>query len=301
MGIPDNQEIKNLKAELAEAREKLKQQEKFAILGQKTLHILHDIRSSMHRVDLSYTGAIYRLQLLKKNLEEAGIWIDEELYREIILDREREQEIIPKIVSHLERINRENNWIVEITDEIREFIEKSNYQNKLELINIPQMIAETINDSYNSIKEKEIAQIEGNRISYEVKLNCSVFVEIKTDRIKLKRILLNLFDNSFFAVFAKKHSEKSKSYTPQIKVDLTLEQDNVMIIIEDNGLGISAKNKELIFNPFVSTKPREYGTGLGLVIVKDLLAQIGGELELESSKGQYTKVTLSIPKIKYDV
>lgn len=294
--MEDNREIERLKAELAEAKEKLKQQEKLALVGQQVASILHDIRSSMYQIDLNYRAAIVYFESLKNNLKEVGYW-DEELYQELILDRKEEQEIIPRITSALENINNEKYWMVEITDEIREFI-GHDVENKIELIDLEKIVTDTIERTYNSIKSKDLARTEAGLIDYVFNLNCPKLVELKTDRVKLTRILLNLFDNAFFAIFAKKRSGNHESYIPQIKVALKPDIEGAIIIIEDNGIGFSDRVKDKIFEPFITYKKRKYGTGLGLTIVNQLLTQIGGRIALESSEDKYTRVTLSIPEIQ---
>lgn len=294
--MEDNREIERLKAELAEAKEKLKQQEKLALVGQQVAHIIHDLGSSMHQIDLNYGAAIVYLETLKNNLKEVGYW-DEELYQELILDHKEEQEIIPRITSALENINNEKYWMVDITDELIGFI-GHDVENKIELIDLEKIVTDTIERTYNSIKRKNIAKTEAGLIDYVFTLNCPKFVELKTDRVKLTRILLNLFDNAFFAIFAKKRSGNYESYIPQIKVALKPDTEGAIILIEDNGIGFPDKIKDKIFEPFITYKTGRYGTGLGLTIVSQLLTQIGGRIELESSEDKYTRVTLSIPEIK---
>lgn len=293
--MEDNREIERLKAELAEAKEKLKQQEKLALVGQQVAHIIHDLGSSMHQIDLNYIAAIVYLESLENNLKEVGYW-DEELYQELILDR-KEEEIIPRITSALKNINNENYWMVDITDELIGFI-GHDVENKIELIDLEKIVTDTIDKTYNSIKSKNIARTEAGLINYVFTLNCPKFVELKTDRIKLTRILLNLFDNAFFAIFAKKRSGNYESYIPQIKVALKPDTEGAIILIEDNGIGFPDKIKDKIFEPFITYKTGRYGTGLGLTIVSQLLTQIDGKLNIESIENQYTKVTLSIPEIK---
>lgn len=293
--MEDNREIERLKAELAEAKEKLKQQEKLALVGQQVAHIIHDLGSSMDQINLNYIAAIVYLESLENNLKEVGYW-DEELYQELILDR-KEEEIIPRITSALKNINNENYWMVDITDELIGFI-GHDVENKIELIDLEKIVTDTIDKTYNSIKSKNIARTEAGLINYVFTLNCPKFVELKTDRIKLTRILLNLFDNAFFAIFAKKRSGNYESYIPQIKVALKPDTEGAIILIEDNGIGFPDKIKDKIFEPFITYKTGRYGTGLGLTIVSQLLTQIDGKLNIESIENQYTKVTLSIPEIK---
>ncbi|MBL0883153.1 MAG: histidine kinase, partial [Chitinophagaceae bacterium] len=69
----------------------------------------------------------------------------------------------------------------------------------------------------------------------------------------------------------------------------------VVLIVEDNGLGIPAAIKEKIFQPFFTTKPTGQGTGLGLSLSYDIVKAHKGELKVESQEGIGTNFTITLP------
>jgi signal transduction histidine kinase len=69
----------------------------------------------------------------------------------------------------------------------------------------------------------------------------------------------------------------------------------VVITVEDNGRGISARNLDRVFEPFFTTKRVGEGTGLGLSICRRLVQRMGGRLELVSREGQGTTAYLVLP------
>lgn len=71
--------------------------------------------------------------------------------------------------------------------------------------------------------------------------------------------------------------------------------NEVEIILEDTGVGISRENLPKIFDPFFST--RSDGTGLGLSITKNIVEQQGGNIEVESKVGVGTKFIIKLPAI----
>jgi signal transduction histidine kinase len=81
---------------------------------------------------------------------------------------------------------------------------------------------------------------------------------------------------------------------------LSLRQDgegeNIQIIFEDTGIGISKENLPKIFNPFFST--RSDGTGLGLSITKNIIEQHGGKIEVESQVNRGTRFVITLPAVK---
>ena len=74
-----------------------------------------------------------------------------------------------------------------------------------------------------------------------------------------------------------------------IIITIREENANVFVIIEDTGTGISEQDLQWLFNPFFSTK--ESGSGLGLTIARDILAEHDGKLELVSELGKGTITT----------
>ncbi len=101
----------------------------------------------------------------------------------------------------------------------------------------------------------------------------------------LQQVLLNVFTNASDAL--------NDREDPQIQLNVTPQFDGILILIIDNGCGIPEEVKEVLFRPFVTTKPD--GTGLGLVITKKLLAKMGGTIEIESRQGVGTAVKIVIP------
>jgi len=99
------------------------------------------------------------------------------------------------------------------------------------------------------------------------------------------RVMLNLFNNAFYAVMEKK-KQVSDSYEPSVYVATKKVNDKVEIHVRDNGVGISPKIVEKIFQPFFTTKPTGQGTGLGLSLSYDIIKAHGGEIKLEMKEGE---------------
>ena len=79
------------------------------------------------------------------------------------------------------------------------------------------------------------------------------------------------------------------SYQPQVGVRTVLLNQEVHIHVADNGTGMSPAIQNKIFQPFFTTKPTGEGTGLGLSLSHDIIAQgHGGTLRVESQEGKGT-------------
>jgi len=112
----------------------------------------------------------------------------------------------------------------------------------------------------------------------------------------ISRVLLNLFNNAFYAV-----TEKSKvagvGFEPAISVSTKNLGNKIEIRIKDNGTGVPEKIKEKIFQPFFTTKPTGVGTGLGLSLSYEIIKAHQGELTVNSKDGEFTEFVIELPAI----
>jgi len=69
----------------------------------------------------------------------------------------------------------------------------------------------------------------------------------------------------------------------------------VVVDFADNGLGMTPDILAHIFDPLYSTKQRGHGTGLGLVIVSQVVQEHGGSVDVESNPGEGTRFRLTFP------
>jgi two-component system, NtrC family, sensor kinase len=109
------------------------------------------------------------------------------------------------------------------------------------------------------------------------------------------RVLLNLYNNSFYSV-NEKMKTKPAGYEPTVWVSTKQKGDWFEIRIKDNGTGIPKKIQDKIFQPFFTTKPTGEGTGLGLSLSYDIITKgHGGELKMDSTEGEYVEFTILLP------
>jgi signal transduction histidine kinase len=113
------------------------------------------------------------------------------------------------------------------------------------------------------------------------------------------RVLLNLFNNAFYAVSEKKKLQ-GDNYKPTVSVStkrIGNETDSygVEIRVKDNGMGIAQKILDKIYHPFFTTKPTGQGTGLGLSLSYDIIKAHGGELKVETMEGEGAEFIVNLP------
>jgi signal transduction histidine kinase len=108
------------------------------------------------------------------------------------------------------------------------------------------------------------------------------------------RVLLNLYNNAFYAVMEKK-KQSDQAYEPVVSVQTKMQDGKLILSVSDNGMGIPDKIKEKIFQPFFTTKPSGQGTGLGLSLSYDIVKAHGGDIHAETSEGKGTSFVIKLP------
>ncbi len=108
------------------------------------------------------------------------------------------------------------------------------------------------------------------------------------------RVLLNLYNNAFYAV-AEKRKQSNEMYKPEVSVSTKQVDGKVEIVVKDNGNGIPQKVMDKIYQPFFTTKPTGQGTGLGLSISYDIVKAHGGELKVETKEGEGSEFIINLP------
>jgi len=78
---------------------------------------------------------------------------------------------------------------------------------------------------------------------------------------------------------------------------LTDEAGRVQIGVRDNGTGISPELLPKIFEPFVTTKDRTHGTGLGLAVSRSIIERHSGKISVQSELGKGTTFTITLPVV----
>lgn len=130
----------------------------------------------------------------------------------------------------------------------------------------------------------------------DITVNLKAQIEAQIDIESFRRAVINVMQNGIQAMTKAKIGKKSEQPI-QKDMKLTIEscvnQDRVKLIITDNGEGIPQANLDKIYEPLYSTK--SFGVGLGLPIVKGIMEQHLGGIDIDSQVGIGTKVTLWWP------
>ena len=127
-----------------------------------------------------------------------------------------------------------------------------------------------------------------NKIKLEISPNLP---EVKVDAAKIEQAVMNCLSNAY------KFSPKRGEVTMRVKEVTHNKQRKVLIAIEDQGIGMTPEQLDRMFEKFyrADSSGAIPGTGLGMAIIKSIIEQHGGSIEIESKYGKGTKVMLYLP------
>jgi signal transduction histidine kinase len=147
---------------------------------------------------------------------------------------------------------------------------------------------------------EKLIQTEAQRLPEALAIECYFglgdrLVEIEPGRFE--RAVINLLANASEALLGKGDDPKARYRdNPVVTFTTQLTSRGVEIVVTDNGPGISKENLAKIREPLFTTK--NFGTGLGIPAVEQILEQHGGGMDIESDEGRGAKFTLWLPARK---
>jgi signal transduction histidine kinase/ligand-binding sensor domain-containing protein len=270
-------EIEKAFGELKTTQNQLVQREKMASLGELTAGIAHEIQNPLNFVN---------------NFSEVNTELITELSEERqkrVKDEQLQDELIGNIKENLVKISHHGKRADFIVKGMLEHSRTGKGEKTLTNINV--LADEFFRLSYHGLRAKDknfnaelITNFDGQLPKVEI---------VQQD---IGRVLLNLFNNAFYAV-----NQKQKTAGPDYKptVELTTfapHSGGWGVKVKDNGNGIPDAIKGKIMQPFFTTKPTGEGTGLGLSLSYDIVVKgHGGDISTETKEGAGSEFTITLP------
>jgi signal transduction histidine kinase len=167
------------------------------------------------------------------------------------------------------------------------------------VLNIAVFDREDSNIKMDTIKLNEIIEeiLDSMKLQFDNKNaevqfhNASSNPSIKGDSVHLTNVVYNIVDNAL----------KYSGEEPKVDINMVEESGNLIITIQDNGMGIPEEYSDRVFDRFFRVPSNDQhdvkGHGLGLSYVKDVINKHGGNISVKSVEGEGSKFTISIPKV----
>jgi two-component system NtrC family sensor kinase len=148
---------------------------------------------------------------------------------------------------------------------------------------------ECLRISYHGLRSRDKSFQAGLKTDFDTTID-----RIPLIQQDMVRVLINLFNNAFYAV-NEKNKKQIQGYEPIVSVGTRKAKDKIEITVKDNGSGIPQKVVAKIFQPFFTTKPTGQGTGLGLSLSYDITKAHSGEIKVQTIEGEGTEFIIQLP------
>lgn len=274
--------------DLKEAQSQLVESEKMASLGQLTAGVAHEINNPINFVTSN-------VKPLKRDLDmvwEAFSYI-ESIAFDTDLDYDQKKD---KVDTYKEELD-----IDYLKTEI-DFLLKGMHDGASRTAEIVKSLRvfsrvdeDTVLPADVNLGIESTLVIIGSLLSENIELekNLNYLPQIECYPGKLNQVFLNIFTNAIYAI-EKKFKGKIGG---KLKIEsLHLPEENqIQILVEDNGIGIPEDILNKIFEPFFTTKDVGEGTGLGMSIAYNTISKHNGELKVKSVVGEKTIFTINLP------
>ena len=268
-----NKEIEKAYHDLKSTQQQLIHSEKMASLGELTAGIAHEIQNPLNFVN---------------NFSEVNKELIDEMNEEIKKGNIEEVRIIANdIKENEEKINHHGKRADAIVKGMLQHSQSSTGAKQATDIN--KLADEYLRLAYHGLRAKD------KELNVKIETAFSKTIgEINIVPQDMGRVLLNLYNNAFYAT-NEKSKNKNEKYEPLVSVSTKIDKGKILISVKDNGDGIPEKIVDKIFQPFFTTKPTGQGTGLGLSLSYDLVKAHGGELKVETKQGEGTVFIVQFP------
>ena len=270
------EEIQRTLNELKTAQAQLVQSEKMASLGELTAGIAHEIQNPLNFVN---------------NFSEVNKELLSELKGEIAKGNIEEVTLLANnVIDNQEKINHHGKRADAIVKGMLQHSRSSTSQR--ENTNINNLIDEYVRLAFHGMRAKDKSFNTTINTNFDESIG-----EISVVPQDIGRVILNLLNNAFYAVTDKRKLLGEK-FEPIVSVATKRVNNNVLVSVKDNGVGISPQMVDKIFQPFFTTKPTGQGTGLGLSLSYDIVKAHAGELNVETIEREGSTFTFSLSSNK---
>ena len=273
-----------MEKQMEELKQQLKQQEKLASLGLLSAGIAHEIQNPLNFV-------INFSKMSNKLLSDLTEIVEDNEDKLSDDDREDVEDIVADLKENMAKIVEHGERAISIIQGI--LLISRGKDNEFIPTDICHLVKEYVWLSYHAMRANDKSFNIAIRENYQEGL--PQMMVIPQD---LSRAVLNIMNNACYAV-KKKAETASSDYQPEVTVSVSVEGDQLIISLADNGEGMTEEVKQRLFENFFTTKPIGQGTGLGMAITRDIVEnKHGGKLSFDSTEGQGTTFTLTIPTKK---
>ena len=276
-----NNQLEQSNQKLHAAQQQLIQTEKMASIGQLAAGVAHEINNPIGFVS-SNLGTL-------KEYTDAYCSLSKKVQALIIIKDKESQSLLLQDLS--EWINNED--ISFINDDTTNLLKESidGLHRVTNIVKDLKQFSRADSDEKQWFDVNECVKTTLKMVNNELKYHCNIDKDLGTLPMiwmnfgKINQVLTNLLINAGQAI-------KEQG---QITITTELQNDNIAILVKDNGSGISVDNINKLFDPFFTTKDVGEGTGLGLSISHGIIQEHGGNITVTSELNKGSCFSIILP------
>ncbi|HUV51271.1 MAG TPA: ATP-binding protein [Anaerolineae bacterium] len=202
---------------------------------------------------------------------------------------------IEKIVKQGKKINIED--LKSVSEEMSSYVDRAsaiiNHLRDFSRISPSARSMVDINNPIRDVFKVLGQQIRLHQIEVDLEL-AEDLPSIMADHNRLEQVFINLVTNAVDAIDEKVH-KMGPEFEKTMTIKSFVQENQIVVIVSDTGIGIPGSNIERIFEPFFTTKDVGKGTGLGMSISYGIVRDYGGTVDVRSKEGVGTTFELRFP------
>jgi signal transduction histidine kinase len=252
--------VNRLESSLGQLRvthEQIRHKDKLASLGEMAAGVAHELNNPLSSISFS-------VQLLLRDAPAES-----------------------RLRQHLERVQHNVDRIQRLSEGLTSFARPSDSAKTA--VELPRVLAEALLLSDHEFRAR------GIRVDTEIDEGLPA---VRASESQLHHVFVNLLRNAAQAISTR--FEGAAAASPRGAATLRAHRhgaDFICVEVADNGAGIPPEYQDRLFTPFFTTKPRGQGTGLGLYIVKEIVEDLGGRIEVQSVVDEGTTFRILFPSL----
>ncbi|MCF2908883.1 ATP-binding protein [Pseudoalteromonas sp. DL2-H2.2] len=261
-----NQELLNTLERMHQYQNQIVENEKMASLGQMVAGVAHEVNTP---IGLGVTGST----LLRDKLSDIEV-----AFQQKTLTSKQLERFIKEGIENLDLIYRNLNRAADLISSFKKVAVSQDIEINSD-VNITKLLNAVMGAMRTELEMK----------SPQIDIDCPQELTIRSKSGLLQQVFEQLFSNSLLHGFVSNENN-------EIAIKVNREESQLTIVYSDNGVGVPNAIKKRIFDPFVTTRRGEGGSGLGMHLVYNLVTQaLGGSITLQEDYKSGTQFVISLP------
>jgi len=264
--------------DLNTAQKELIRQEKMATAGKLTQGLIDRILNPLNYIN-NFTKLSEGLAKdIKANIEDEKESMDPDNYDDTM-------DVLDMLIGNLKKVGEHGQNNTRILKAMEEMLkDRSGGIVHMDLVPVLRQDEEMMNNYFAENIKKY-----GINMTFDVPQET---IPINGNPEQMSMTIMSMLGNAIYALSKKAQRQQ---FQPEIRLTTRNVDNQILLTIYDNGIGIEDTIISKVFDPFFTTKPTGEASGVGLYISREIIQNIGGDISVKSVKDEYSEFTINIP------